>query len=72
MHNTAVFMFKVHMRLAPQPVCDLLTSAPSRYGSKNCLTSHLYWPIQDEFVLGVIGLELSPSEDENGEVCAWF
>ena len=33
MYNTAVLMFKVHMGLAPQYVCDLLKRAPARYGS---------------------------------------
>ena len=33
MYNTAVLMFKVHMSLAPQYVCDLLNRAPARYGS---------------------------------------
>ncbi|WP_419598339.1 reverse transcriptase domain-containing protein [Thiolapillus sp.] len=32
-YNTAVLMFKVHMGLAPQYVCDLLNRAPARYGS---------------------------------------
>ena len=32
MYNTAVLMFKVHMGLAPQYVCDL-NRAPARYGS---------------------------------------
>ena len=31
-NNTAVLMFKVHMGLAPQYVCDL-NRAPARYGS---------------------------------------
>ena len=35
MYNAAVLMFKEHMGLAPQHVCDLLNRAPARYWSNN-------------------------------------
>ena len=34
-YNTAVLMFKMHMGLALQYVCDLLNRAPARYESNN-------------------------------------
>ena len=36
-YNTAVLKFKVHMRRAPQFVCDLLIRAPARDESKKQL-----------------------------------
>ena len=45
-YNTAVPLFKVHMGLAPQYVCDFLNRAPARYGSNKYVLPrtrvHLY------------------------------
>ena len=71
-YNTAMLMFKIHMGWAPQYVCDLLNRAPARYESKNYVLPRTRIDLYEFCVLWVICLELSSSENENVQVCAWL